>query len=74
VLAQMICITAVVSYKTKRFLTCFHDDHVQVGAAMAEAASDSTTEEDLTMMPRMDKQFRYAPVDSNRVARPLYIV
>lgn len=47
-----IAITAVVSYKTKRFLTFFHDDHVQVGAAVAEAASDSTMEDGLTMISR----------------------
>jgi hypothetical protein len=31
-------------------LTFFHDDHVQVGAAAAEAASDSTIDVDLTMI------------------------
>jgi hypothetical protein len=51
VLVPKIAITAVVStYKTKRFLMFFHDDHVQVGAAVAEAARDSTMEDDLTML------------------------
>ena len=45
-------IAAKVSYKTKRFLTFFHDVHVQVGAAVAEAASDSTIEDDLTMVSK----------------------
>ena len=36
----------------KRFLTFFHEDHVHVGAAAAEAASGSRRDVDLTMVSK----------------------
>lgn len=59
----------------KRFLTFFHEDHVHVGAAAAEAANGSRRDVDLTMVSKAIVNFREAFVDLCKPGRPgrLYI-
>lgn len=59
----------------KRFLTFFHDDHVHVGAAAAEAASGSRRDVDLTMMLKTILDLRQDFVASHNAEDPsIYIL